>query len=94
MKLTSEPMILSYYQAPASIDYLLGEVIWSRQIAFAVMFAFIMYWAVWQMGTRAQKWKKIEFENWDPEEEERKKREALEWKSSVRRANKRKDFRN
>tara|TARA_B100000902_G_scaffold210377_1_gene200143 strand:- start:14384 stop:14668 length:285 start_codon:yes stop_codon:yes gene_type:complete len=94
MKLISELLILSYYQASASMGYLVGEVIWSRQIGFAVMFAFIMYWAVWQMSRRAQKWEKIEFENWDPEEEERKKREALEWKSSVRRANKRKDFRN
>tara|TARA_B100000579_G_C22281221_1_gene598329 strand:- start:220 stop:504 length:285 start_codon:yes stop_codon:yes gene_type:complete len=94
MKLISELLVLSYYQASASMGYLVGEVIWSRQIGFAVMFAFIMYWAVWQMSRRAQKWEKIEFENWDPEEEERKKREALEWKSSVRRANKRKDFRN
>ena len=47
-------------------------------IAVSAMFAFVMYWVVWKMNTRAQERKRTEFENWDPEEKERKERDEYE----------------
>ena len=93
MKLISELLNLSFYQTSANIVYLVEEGSWFGMIAVSAMFAFVMYWVVWKMNTRAQERKRTEFENWDPEEKERKEQEALEWKLSVRRAIERKNSR-
>ena len=91
MNLISKLLTLSYYQNSANIVYLVEEGSWLGKIAVAAMFAFVMYWVVWQMNTKAKERKRTDFENWDPEEKERKEQEALEWELSVRRAIERKD---